>query len=157
MICDSKHNGLQCTRDAGHDGLHRHISNDPKYPESSSTFIVEEWNHKGEGRIADRGMAFRCNYGLGREERQKIMNMAIHDAMKSLDEGDVFEIRTKPLPIAQDPAMMRSWGIAWYHIPKQPEGFESYDMAQSPLFQHDIDSGDHKLWEGYILVARIKV
>ena len=160
--------GIKCCKDAGHDGVHRAYEDG----KTECEYTIYEWNDDGETckYQEEYGRVFGVNYDEGREARQKTMNLAIHDAKDSLDEGVVFEIRAKVIPsdrvsefskksfTRDDEA--KKWGIAWYYIPKevQPKGFEDEDRstATEPLFERDVDHGEVEHYGGYILLARIK-
>ena len=94
----------------------------------------------------ERGREFPCDYDLGKEERRKIMSLAIADAKDELSSGDVFEIRTKMPPVKgtlSGRAVAKNWGIYW---------ISSHTMKCKSSFITDGD-GDER--DGYMLISRI--
>lgn len=164
--------GIFCSNNKNHAGVHAfHKDTSTK---DQTSFEITLWNDKGESALAqeEHGSSFSVDYSEGSYSRQKVMNIAIHDARHSLPKGIVFEIRAEILPekvtkginfcreTVSKREMERRWGIAWYCVPKvkQPEGFEDHDFSTAiePLFINDVDNGKHIKEGGYLLLARIK-
>jgi hypothetical protein len=167
--------GIKCDDELGHEQHHSCYS-EISSSKNEAGFKVYEWNDAGQKPIVaeEMGVAISVNHNDGHKERQKIMNLAIFDATKTLPKGTVFEVRAKVLPEAclqgvdfcrvtrTKDEMAKDWGIAWYYVPKviQPAGFESLpDLSTKtePLFENDVDDGELIDVGEYLLLARIKV
>jgi len=174
MSCSHLYEGnnsiIQCKGRCGHDGPHYSYEK-VSHNQGVKAFKKYLWNNNGEvpAQPVENGRAFQCDYDLGREERKKIMSLAIADARGTLPKGMVFEIRTKIIPAETKldygrrsltrREMAENWGIAWYSVQpvSQPVGFEgcySY-TPDEPLFQCDVDIDKEPELGGYRLLARI--
>jgi len=174
IICShkfAKKPEVRCDKAGGHSGGHSSY-----HDTGGDTFKHYIWNDDSEVPVVpeEYGRAFSVNYDDGHDERQRIMDLAILDAKKTLSTGVgvIFEVRAKETPkktisdygraIQTRDEAAKEWGICWYYVPhvKQPAGLDGtyswLSTAAEPLFQGDVDCGERIELGGYILLARIK-
>lgn len=138
---------VRCQRPFGHEGTHSFYRK-----VGPAEFQAIQWNDHKQPALPDgpsRSYDFDPRAST-HDERSRLLLKAIADANAALDEGAVFELRGR---IPTDYGHLG--GVAWVHQPKQPAGFEQYDLPDSPLFLLDVDAGLVNELGGYILVGRL--
>ncbi len=155
QLCGHEFGEFRCCKDVGHTGVHSDYG-PVRSHELSSSFVVRQWNDDGETEVPELFSEFPCDYDAGEAVRKETMDAAIADAKMKLPKGTVFEVRAKPYPVNQR-EMASDWGMCWYVVPKQPNGFEHLETQTEPLVEHPLREGEWIPEGGYVLLARVKV
>ena len=161
VFCDEK-GSWPCDKTFGHEDLHF-----CRKKINKTDSVYREWNAFGKTQPAQYMGRLDLTYPTPTIDIQKsIKGVLVPDAIKTLYRYDidvlndpVIEIRAKLTHLKGEkiPGISSRWGIAWmYMLPymKDLKGFETYTMAQEPLFNFDGEMREDPLG-GYLLLARL--